>query len=101
MFWQVGGGQTGGGVFGHEGTQVRRDADGATSLGGIGGSDDAPNALGVASLVDRQKRDQVIAGAGVHEVDAGEIPSGDAEAQLQEGLRYAAGTSKRTPRHRR
>ena len=83
-FGHEGGGQSGGGVVGHERAQVRRDADGARGLARVGRSEHAPNALGVACLVDGQQRGEVVAGARIDQVDAGEVPSRDAQAQLQQ-----------------
>lgn len=81
-----GGGQAGGGVLGHEGAQVRGDAG-----RGPGGRvvlewlDDAAHALGVARLVDGQQCGEVAAGARVDEVDAAQVPTSDADAELDEG----------------
>jgi len=82
---QIGGGQARGGVVGHEGAQVRGDADGWGGLAvGGGGRDDPPDALGVAGFVEGPQRGQVLAGARVDHVDAGEIPARDAQSQLEQ-----------------
>jgi hypothetical protein len=65
---------------------VRGDADGSRRLVvvGRGGGDDAPNALGVAGLVERQQGGEVVAGAWVDQIDRGQVPASDTQPELQE-----------------
>jgi hypothetical protein len=85
VFRQVARGQTGRGVVGHEGTQVRSDADRLGGWARLTGRDDAPNALGVSCLVERQERGESNAGARGDQPDARGVPSRDAKSKLKQG----------------
>ncbi len=84
----VGGGQTRGGVLGHQLAQERRDTSVAAHvlvLAVISGAGQSPApAVGVSLLVERQQRAQVCAGTRVDEIDAGEIRARDAHGGFEQ-----------------
>lgn len=65
--------------------QVRRDPAWRGRRTFVHGRDDAPDALGVSRLIERQQRREVVAGTRIDEIDAREVPSRDSKSKVGEG----------------